>query len=161
MEAAELKHKIRQLKSLELRIRYGIQDGHSGESGKGRKQGRHSLLWDEFFDLSGDGQKKARYTLEQLLRMDREQYKSIVNEFFFRVYYLIYQEKGIAGCNLYEPELLQQLGLPYDADSFAVKKRFRELAKQHHPDTGGDSEEFIKLMELYQEMKPPKESSGK
>jgi DnaJ-class molecular chaperone len=47
---------------------------------------------------------------------------------------------------------LAQLGLPYDADKNTIKKRFRELAKKYHPDTGGDSMKFIQLMESYRKL---------
>lgn len=40
----------------------------------------------------------------------------------------------------------------YDADINAVKKKFRELAKEYHPDVGGDSEKFIDLMENYRKL---------
>jgi DnaJ-class molecular chaperone len=33
-----------------------------------------------------------------------------------------------------------------------IKKRFRELAKQYHPDLGGESERFIDLMDVYEEL---------
>ncbi|HEY8420442.1 MAG TPA: J domain-containing protein [Thermoclostridium sp.] len=48
--------------------------------------------------------------------------------------------------------MLKQFGLPYDADMDAIKKRFRELAKKYHPDTGGDSTKFIELMEAYKKL---------
>ncbi len=150
---AAIKHKIRQLKRLELRVRYGQGTG-TGSSGKSRKPtGQLPLLWDEFFDLNGDGKKKARYTMDQIHGMDKEAYKSMVSEFLFRVYYRSYQEGGRSELNLYDPDLLSRLGLPFDADSDAVKRRFRELAKQYHPDAGGADEEFIRLMEVYQEIK--------
>ncbi len=157
MDSAEMKHKVRQLKNLERRLRYGQGSLTAGNPKDGTPSGKLPLLWEEYFDLSGNGQKKARYSIDQLLRMDKDQYKSIVNEYFFQVYYRIYQERGLSEINLYDPDLLSQLGLPFDADSNTVKKRFRELAKQYHPDTGGDSEEFIRLMELYQDMKKMEE----
>lgn len=45
-----------------------------------------------------------------------------------------------------------QMGLPFDADVTAIKKKFRELAKKYHPDTGGDSTKFIELMENYKKL---------
>lgn len=153
MDAAELKHKVRQLKNVEMRLRYGgLRQDHSKSKEK-KPRNKQTLLWDEFFDLSEVGRGKARYSMDQLLSMDKEEYRSMVNEFFFHVYYRIYQEKGLTELNFYDPVLLKQPGLPYDADSNAVKKRFRELMKEYHPDAGGDSEEFIRLMELYEEVK--------
>lgn len=157
MDPAKMKHKVRQLKNLEQKIRYGQGSLPTGNPEDGKPSSKIPLLWEEYFDLSGNNQKKARYSVDQLLRMDKEQYKSIVNEFLFQVYYRIYQERGLSEINLYDPELLSQLGLPFDADSNTVKKRFRELAKHYHPDAGGDSEEFIRLMEIYQGMKRTEE----
>ncbi len=157
MEEAELKRRIRQLKSLEQKLLYGENSTPGNSKKHGPSMGKIPLLWDEYFDLSGKGQRKVRYSLKELLSLDREAYRSVVNEFLFQVYYRSCQDKGLANYNLYDPELLRQLGLPYDADDCAVKKRFRELAKQYHPDAGGEGEEFIRLMELYQSMKKTNE----
>ena len=153
MEVAEMKRKVRQLRNLEMRLRYGAPKEHPKESQDMKYRRKLPLLWDEFFDLNDRGRKKTRYSIDQLLLMDKAQYRAMVNEFFFHVYYRIYQERGLTEFNLYDPELLNQLGLPYDADGNAVKKRFRELAKEYHPDAGGNSEEFIRLMELYRDIR--------
>ncbi len=155
MNTSEVKHKVRQLKQVELRIRCGRQGNQSyNRQNAGKEMVNHiPLVWDEFFNLGGGRNNTARYTIEQLLRMDKEQYKNMVREFFFHVYYRSCQETGLAWFNLYDPEMLRQLGLPFDADSDAIKKRFRELAKQYHPDAGGNHEEFIKLMDLFGEFK--------
>ena len=39
------------------------------------------------------------------------------------------------------------LGLPKGADGAAVKKAYRKLAKENHPDKGGDSDKFKKANE--------------
>lgn len=41
------------------------------------------------------------------------------------------------------------LGVPRDADQDTIKKAFRKLAMQHHPDKGGDPAEFQKISEAY------------
>lgn len=41
------------------------------------------------------------------------------------------------------------LGVPRDADQDTIKKAFRKLAMQHHPDKGGDPAEFQKINEAY------------
>jgi hypothetical protein len=43
----------------------------------------------------------------------------------------------------------QILGLSDFASIEEVKKAFRELAKKHHPDRGGDPEKFKKILEAY------------
>ncbi len=42
------------------------------------------------------------------------------------------------------------LGVPRDADHDTIKKAFRKLAMQHHPDKGGDPVEFQKISEAYE-----------
>ncbi len=41
------------------------------------------------------------------------------------------------------------LGVSKDADQEEIKKAFRKLAHKHHPDKGGDEEEFKKINEAY------------
>lgn len=41
------------------------------------------------------------------------------------------------------------LGLSPEATVDAVKARWRELARQHHPDKGGDAETFHKFRQAY------------
>ncbi len=41
------------------------------------------------------------------------------------------------------------LGVPRDADHDTIKKAYRKLAMQHHPDKGGDPSEFQKISEAY------------
>jgi len=143
MIAAELKRKVRKLKKFENTIR--AQNCMSDAI---------ALVWDRFFDLrdSGNSKSTALHTLSELAAMGRDEYKAVVDEFFARVYYEIYIHNGIIDAPIYDPSLLEQLGLPPIADEAAVKKRFRDLAKKHHPDTGGDAGEFIKLMSVYREL---------
>lgn len=42
------------------------------------------------------------------------------------------------------------LGVPRDADQETIKKAYRKLAMQHHPDKGGDPNEFQKINEAYE-----------
>lgn len=41
------------------------------------------------------------------------------------------------------------LGLPHDASSELIKKRYRELALKMHPDKGGDIDQFNQIREAY------------
>lgn len=142
----DLKRKLRSLKKLEIRIRGGNTCSFAG------KPQNKPLVWDEFFDINGSGSSRARYTLKDLAAAGREEYKNIVAEYFFSVYYKFYMENGIVNLNFYDPEILRWMGLPPDAGFEDIKKRFRELAKKYHPDTGGDGSKFIELMDNYKKL---------
>lgn len=48
-------------------------------------------------------------------------------------------------------EALQTLGLPVNCtDAEKIKDAYRKLAKQHHPDAGGDALAMAKINEAYQ-----------
>ena len=55
--------------------------------------------------------------------------------------------------DVYDPQLLALLGLPPYAGIAEIKQRFRALAKQYHPDYGGDAERFIELVGVYERLK--------
>ena len=42
------------------------------------------------------------------------------------------------------------LGVPTDASEADIKKAFRKLASQHHPDKGGDTNKFQQIQEAYE-----------
>lgn len=47
------------------------------------------------------------------------------------------------------------LGLTKDATTDDVKKAYRKLAREHHPDKGGDAEKFKKVQEAYEVLSDP------
>lgn len=47
------------------------------------------------------------------------------------------------------------LGVSADADDATVKKAYRKLASQHHPDKGGDPEKFKEVKEAYERITNP------
>ncbi len=47
------------------------------------------------------------------------------------------------------------LGVEKDADEEEIKKAFRKLASKHHPDKGGNTQYFQKLLEAYQTLIDP------
>ena len=49
-------------------------------------------------------------------------------------------------------EALHVLGLKHGASQDSIKKSYRQLVKQHHPDLGGSAEEFRKINEAYQQL---------
>ena len=137
----DLKRRLRKLKHFErvIRSQNGIYDDKP-------------FVWDKFFDARDNPCNKALYPLSKLIGISRDEYKSITDEFFARVYYEIYAYNGITDGVIYDTEVLAKLDLPPIADEAAVKKRFRELAKLYHPDTGGDAMEFIELMQTYKKL---------
>ncbi len=148
MHRKELKQKLRKLKKLEMRLRYGFSYHYIEENACSRQLEELPLVWKEMFCLQEHQSAKNRYTLDRLERMNEEELGRVFEEYWFRLYFRMYQEKGMQMTELQDPELLTFLGLPYEADAEMVKKRFRELCKLYHPDVGGDQEKFIELMEM-------------
>ena len=49
----------------------------------------------------------------------------------------------------------QTLGVGRDADASTIKKAYRKLASKHHPDKGGNPEEFKRVQEAYDTLSDP------
>ncbi|HVB74095.1 MAG TPA: J domain-containing protein [Ktedonobacteraceae bacterium] len=47
-------------------------------------------------------------------------------------------------------QALAVLGLPPNATTQQIKRRYRELAKKNHPDRGGDPREMQRIIAAYQ-----------
>jgi hypothetical protein len=139
----QLKRKLRALKRLEASIRFKDRPAPGGRK----------LLWDVFFSTRAENDATVKYPLSRLLKMGREEMKSVFEEYFYRIYLQNYKENGLAMADVHDPQLLSLLGLPPYAGGQDIKKRFRELAKRYHPDRGGDSAKFIALVEIYEQLK--------
>jgi hypothetical protein len=133
-----MKYKLRQLRKLEQAIRFKCQSNES----------THKLVWDVFFSTK-PGDSDVKYPLPKLVAMGEAEYKGVIEEFFFRLYFQSYKEDGLSIGDVHEPQLLALLSLPPYAGVQEVKKRFRELAMRYHPDHGGDAEKFMELMDTY------------
>ena len=48
------------------------------------------------------------------------------------------------------PDYYKTLGVPRSATASEIKKAFRKLAREHHPDAGGDEAKFKELNEAYE-----------
>ena len=138
----ELKRKLRSLKKLETTIRFSNRV----------LTGREKYVWDKFFSTKKDGDPSVKYNMKQLVAMNRERIKEVYDEFFYHVYFQYYTENGITLKDLYDPNLLSILGLSERATMEDIKTRFRELALKYHPDKGGDSEKFIKILDVYKKL---------
>ncbi|GCE16402.1 J domain-containing protein [Dictyobacter kobayashii] len=60
-----------------------------------------------------------------------------------------------SNANPARPILLRQqalavLGLPANATPEQIKRRYRKLAKRHHPDCGGDPKEMQRIIAAYE-----------
>ena len=49
----------------------------------------------------------------------------------------------------------QTLGVSRDADANEIKKAFRKLAMKHHPDKGGDEQQFKNIQQAYETLSDP------
>lgn len=56
-------------------------------------------------------------------------------------------------------DALRVLDLQHTATAEEIKKRYRKLAMQHHPDTGGDVEQFKRVSNAYRVLQAWKESA--
>jgi DnaJ-domain-containing protein 1 len=138
----EMKRKVRKLKHLEVKIRFN-----------GNSKVAKNLVWERFFDLHGDSDGTARYSINQLVSMSKEEFKSVVDEYLILLYYELQNKSGNSFSQYqYNPDILAKLNLPLSADENDVKKRFRELVMKYHPDAGGDANKFIELMENYKKL---------
>lgn len=136
-----MKYKLRQLRKLELRLRYKEQADIPVQK----------LVWDVFFSTKPQDN-HVKFPLKRLVAMSEGEYKNVIDEYFMRVYFQSYKENGLLVSDVYDAQLLEILGLPPYAGYQDVKKRFRELAMRYHPDVGGNSEKFIELMEIYEQI---------
>jgi hypothetical protein len=154
ISCGEIKRKIRNLKKVELKIRFHVVDFSESNSKLNAltKLNKIKLVWDEFFDFHENSAKQVKYPINRLAKMNKEELKNIISEFYYGVYYQLYKDKGLLDKSFYDPDILTQFGLPFDADTGTVKKRFRELAKLYHPDTGGDGSKFIELIEQFESL---------
>lgn len=83
--------------------------------------------------------------------MTREEYRTAAGEYLSFLYNAIYIVNTARDPST-DPSFLFKTGLPPEADEKEIKRKFRELAKIYHPDTGGDSEKFMELTEEYKKM---------
>jgi hypothetical protein len=146
----EIKRTLRELKKFELRIRSNNFNSNQNLSRVYKiNPDNMDLVWNKFFDPKEDSVKNVKYTLEQLFLMTKEEFKDIINEYFYHIYYWYYKESGLADNNFVDMDLLTKLGLPIDANHEDIIRCFKELVKSYHPDNGGDVGKFIDIMESY------------
>jgi DnaJ domain len=138
----QLKRTLRQLRQLELTLRFGQAPAPD----------HPPLVWDVFFSTKAADSRPVKYPLSHLLQLEREEFKAILDEYFARIYAQTADGQSLTQADVYDPRLLARLGLPPDADGNEVKRQFRALAKQYHPDLGGESTQFVELVALYESL---------
>ncbi|GKX67272.1 J domain-containing protein [Inconstantimicrobium mannanitabidum] len=138
----ELKHKLRQLKKLEAHIRF--QNIHFNQCQK--------YIWNEYFSTKDNNDSSVKYNMNSLRKMNHEKLKEVFEEYFYQVYFQYYKENGMISEGMYDISLLSSLGLPANSSIDTIRSKFRELAKKYHPDIGGDSSQFIQLVENYKKL---------
>lgn len=147
----EIKRKLRELKKLELKVRFSHSNSQKNDKRPIRETKNIVLVWNKYFDITDEGRNHIKYTINQLAQMTKEELKAVIHEYFYEVYYECYREKGLTDQSFIDPNLLTQLGLPINTDDVELKRKFKELAKLYHPDNGGESSKFIELMEHYKD----------
>ena len=64
--------------------------------------------------------------------------------------YFSYRQTKAALIRLQRQQALAVLGLPPNASRQQIKRRYRALAKKHHPDRGGDQREMKRIIAAYE-----------
>lgn len=138
----QLKHKLRELKKIERTMRkqhfLSIDD--------------KNLVWNRFFSTKNKNSSSIKYPIEILAVFNNNARREVINEFFYQMYYEIFSRIGFKIDNLYDPKLLVLLGLGPEASKDDIRSQFRKLAKEYHPDHGGDKEKMIELIEVYDKL---------
>ncbi len=144
MTKTELIKKLRQLKKQEISIRFAYRPMQEGIA----------LVWSQFFSTdSNNNSNNATYSLASLMDMTHDDRKEVFTCYFFAVYHQYYKENGLPLTQLFDQVHLEALGLTAPVTEEQIKKRFKDLAKLHHPDKGGDSSIFIEILDAYEKLK--------
>lgn len=99
----DIKRRIRKLKKLELKIRF------SNENFVVKPHIR--IIWHEFFNLNLSQFGKGKYSIDWLASLNKEEYKKVIHEFFFKVYEQYYTENALKQVFVKDTDKLAQLGL--------------------------------------------------
>ncbi|NLJ96760.1 MAG: J domain-containing protein [Clostridiales bacterium] len=161
----DIKRTIRNLKKFEIKIRSNsLSSNHYNyeemiyhpKKVYNRPLSNKELIWNKFFDLKEGSNTDAKYTLERLALMTKDEFKDVIEEFFYHVYYWFYTERGLSDKSFIDLDLLTRLELPLDSNYDDVIRQFKERVKEYHPDNGGDADKFLDIMENYKRFKTNK-----
>jgi len=101
-----------------VRSPYYINEGHCSDG----SVTKHDSLKDYYLNI------------QHYFETDEDEVNILLNSFWQK--FLAQDDKQ---------EALAELELPDDADYPAIKKKYRILAQQHHPDKGGCSKKFVRI----------------
>ena len=121
----------------------------------------HCHIWKQYFTFSTDRK------LKKLMEMAEEDFSMLVyrflaelaasarewktlNKFDWRRFsYSGFSRKDLD--TLFNPrnKHLETLELPPHADSIAIRKKYKELARKHHPDRGGEAQDMARINLAY------------
>jgi hypothetical protein len=139
MDVDKLKHKLRELKKVEDKVRF---ENSSNTTSK-------KYVWDDYFSTKSINNLMVKYPIWKLLQFDKQALKEAFEEYFYSVYFQKYKDIGLDFDEIKDPSVLYYFGLAPGASVEDIKKKFRELAKKHHPDCGGSSEKMIEVLDAY------------
>ncbi len=74
------------------------------------------LVWEVFFSTKTPDPIAVKYPLSQLIAMDHDELKAVIDEYFVRVYCQTALGQDVSRADVYNSDLLAQLGLPPYAD---------------------------------------------
>jgi hypothetical protein len=134
-----MKRKLRSLKKLEGRIRFAHFP----------KDKSREYVWDQYFSTKAVHDLTVKYPILDLIKLNRQELKEVFEDFFYSVYFQLYRDMGLNFDEIQDPTVLSYFGLAPGASVDDIKKRFRELAKKHHPDHSGSDEKMIEILEAY------------
>ena len=78
MQRSELKQKIRTLKKLELKLRYGLSFNYVTENASSKEIDNLPFVWKEFFCLHEFDCNSARYSFNRLAQMEKDELKQVL-----------------------------------------------------------------------------------
>ena len=134
-----MKHRLRGLKKIEDKIRFR----HFTQTTP------RKYVWNEYFSTKAIHDLTVKYSILDLLKLNKQGLKEVFEEYFYSVYFQIYNDIGLDFDEIKDPTVLDYFGLAPGASMDDIKKRFRELAKKHHPDHGGSDEKMIEILDAY------------
>ena len=110
-----MKRKLRNLKKLEDKIRYGHFP----------KDIPKKYVWDQFFSTKAVHDLTVKYPILELIKLNKQELKEIFEEYFYSVYFQLYKDMGLNFDEIQDPTVLSYFGLAPGASVEDIKKRFR------------------------------------